>query len=105
RNDPETAARLLHAAVRDFEATGQVLAEGRSRLALAEALHAVGLCDEAAEHIGKVKQSATVYGVDRLYTLAVNTQRRLGALGRRSLSAGTSTFSVRERSIAELACQ
>ncbi|WP_328680858.1 AAA family ATPase [Streptomyces sp. NBC_00322] len=104
-HDAQAAVELLGSAVADFASTGQVLVEGRTRLALAQAQASAGQFGAAMENVGQVKQSAVAYGAGHLHVQAVNAQRRIGALRPRARSAATSALSPRESSIAELATQ
>lgn len=103
--DAKAAVELLGSAVGDFASTRQVLVEGSTRLALAQAQAAAGQFGAAMENVGQVKQSALAYGAGHLHVQAVNAQRRIGALRPRTRSAATSSLSSRENSIAELATQ
>ena len=105
--DPEAGVELLIRAAQDFGSTGQILVEARTLLALAQAQATAGQLDAAAQNVGQVKQMAVAYGAGHLHTLAVNAQRRLGALRprARARAVATSALSPREHSIAELASQ
>ncbi|MGI5403470.1 helix-turn-helix transcriptional regulator [Streptomyces sp. CA-135486] len=103
--DAKAAVGLLGSAVEDFASTQQVLVEGRTRLALAQAQAAAGQFGAAMENVGQVKQTAVAYGAGHLHVQAVNAQRRIGALRPRVRSAAPSRLSPRENSIAELATQ
>ncbi|WP_345145112.1 helix-turn-helix transcriptional regulator, partial [Dactylosporangium darangshiense] len=105
--DGETVVELLRTAVREFTAGSGLIAAGHARLELARALITVGGTDEAARHVETVKQFAATCGAGHLHTLAVNVQRRLGALGPRAAGRGGSStdLSSRERVIATLVGQ
>jgi DNA-binding CsgD family transcriptional regulator len=112
RSTDEAAVRLLRTAVELSAGAGLALLECRIRLDLAQRLVAVGRLEDAATEAGRAKEQADRMGARWLRTVAVDTQRRIGACRPRrasapqvARSAAGEALSVREEQILGMVCQ